>query len=518
MLLASMVLVGAFSSEALAKEGTTVTLDRAFPELRFVRPVLLTHANDGRNRVFVVEQAGTIRVLPNTDTIPATGVFLDIRDRVNSVGNEQGMLGLAFDPGFADNGYFYVNYTADGPSRSVVSRFSVSTDPDLADLGSELVILEVGQPFTNHNGGMIEFGPDGMLYIGLGDGGAADDPFGHGQNPSSLLGTILRLDVSQSKAGEPYSIPIDNPFFGGLTMPSPNEVTPRPEVWAYGFRNPWRFSFDGPSASLGKAKYTGTGDLWVGDVGQTDWEEVNVVEKAGNYGWNIMEGANCFLATTCEGSDLEPPIVEYRNAGDECSVTGGRVYRGQQAPALAGHYLYSDFCSGRIWALRYEQGVRTGPVELLQAGFKIPSFGIDEQGEIYVLGFDGRVYRFVADGTVPVLPQPLAPVPTPTPPPLPPLANVPDAPASTATPASPTLAPVVDPSPVQARSTATPVPRASVEATPGPTPGPTPTPTPFDRFRIPFDGAPILGLIIIGIIAGGSLALVMLARLRGASA
>ncbi len=501
-LLVSSAFVGAFSNGALAQEGTTVTLERAFPELRFVRPVLLTHAGDGSNRIFVVEQAGVIRVLPNIDTIPAAGVFMDIRDRVNSSGTEQGLLGLAFDPDFAENGYFYVNYTAEGPSRTVLSRFSVSTDRNLADLGSELAILEVVQPFANHNGGMIEFGPDGMLYAGFGDGGAGADPFDNGQDPSTLLGTIVRLDVRDSKAGEPYVIPTDNPFFGGLKVPAPDVVTPRPEVWAYGFRNPWRFSFD----SMGEGA---TGALWVADVGQSDWEEVDVVEEAGNYGWNVMEGAHCFLAATCDASDLELPVAEYGNAGEECSITGGRVYRGQRAPALIGHYLYADFCSGRIWALRYEQGVRTGPVELLQAGFQVPSFGIDEIGEVYVLGFDGRAYRFAAAAPAPVLPQPEAPKPTPTP--TSPLPQPDDTPVPTPTPAPATPVPTAQPTAVPARPTATAAPPADLE---GP-PGPTPTPTPFDRFRLPFDGAPALGLIIIGIIAGGALALVIVARLRG---
>ncbi len=368
-------------------------LERVFPALTFERPVLLTHAGDGSGQVYVVEQHGVVHRID-----PATSertVFLDISPRVSRRGNEEGLLGLAFDPGFAENGRFYVYYSAASPRRSVLSRFEAGVD-GLGDPASESVLLEVPQPYSNHNGGMIEFGPDGMLYVALGDGGSAGDPRRHGQNLGTLLGTILRIDVTLPESGAPYAIPSDNPFVGRSGA--------RGEIWAYGLRNAWRFSFDRE-----------TGDLWTGDVGQNALEEVDVVRRGGNYGWNEMEGSRCFRPA-CDPGAFEPPIAEYgRDSG--CSITGGYVYRGQRLPELRGVYLYADFCSGRIWGLRYDGERVTEQAQLARAEFQVPSFGEDEAGEVYVLGFDGGIYRFGRErGSDTPLPTPAsAHVATPTP-------------------------------------------------------------------------------------------------------
>ena len=382
----------------------TLDLERVFPALTFERPVLLTHAGDGSNRVYVMEQHGAIhRIDPAAPG--RTDAFLDISARVSRGGNEEGMLGLAFDPGFADNGRFYVYYSAASPRRSVLSRFETGSD-GLGDAASESVLLEVRQPYSNHNGGMIAFGPDGMLYAALGDGGSAGDPQRNGQDPGTLLGAILRIDVSPTPDGAPYAIPDDNPFVG--------QRGARGEIWAYGLRNPWRFSFDSE-----------TGDLWTGDVGQNALEEVDIVRRGGNYGWNVMEGSRCFRSASCNADAFEPPIAEYgRDMG--CSITGGYVYRGQRLPGLQGVYLYADFCSGRIWGLRFDGERVTEQTQLARATFQVPSFGEDEAGEVYVLGFDGGIYTFA--GPPGQMPQPSptltstdeeAPAPAPTPAPTP---------------------------------------------------------------------------------------------------
>ena len=367
-----------------------VELERVFADIAFDEPVFLTAAGDGSGRAFVVEQRGVVHVLASTAPRTDHGVFLDITARVSRARREEGLLGLAFDPGFASNGYFYVYYSAASPRRSVLSRFSVSGDPDAADATSELVLLEVPQPFSNHNGGMIAFGPDGFLYVGLGDGGSGGDPRGNGQDLGTLLGSILRIDVQGASAGAPYRVPADNPFVGVAGA--------REEIWAYGLRNPWRFSFD-----------PATGDLWAADVGQADREEIDLVLPGRNYGWNTMEGTNCFLTADCDRSGLEPPVVEYGH-GLGCSVTGGYVYRGAAVPALSGVYVYADFCTGRIWGFRHTDLGVSGPVQLLQAPFQVSSFGTDSRGELYVLGFDGGVYRFAGDPVAP----PATPMPTPT--------------------------------------------------------------------------------------------------------
>ena len=352
-----------------------VKLEPAFPGLEFDRMVLLTYPDDGSGRLFLALQPGRIVVFENEPGVESAETFLDIRERVNDSGNEEGLLGLAFDPAFAENGYFYVNYTASGPRRTVVSRFSVDArNPDRADADSEVVFLEVAQPYQNHNGGHVAFGPDGMLYVGLGDGGWRGDPRGNGQDLSTLLGSILRIDVSALDETGGYAAPPDNPFA--------DDATARPEIWAYGLRNPWRFSFDRE-----------TGDLWAADVGQNRYEEIDLVRPGRNYGWNVMEGAHCYRQEGCDTRGLEFPVAEYGRDGG-CSVTGGYVYRERRLPTLHGAYLYADFCSGKIWALRHDGVSVTEQMLIADTGLSISSFGEDASGEVYVLTFDGVVYRF----------------------------------------------------------------------------------------------------------------------------
>jgi glucose/arabinose dehydrogenase len=295
-------------------------------------PLYLT-APAGDDRLFVVEQVGRVRVIKNGVLLPQP--FLDIAARVSSVG-EQGLLSIAFHPRYATNGYVYASYT-DLAGDTRIERYSVSpTNPDAADPASAQLILSVVQPFANHNGGLVVFGPDGMFYVGLGDGGSGGDPQNNGQSPATLLGKLLRLDVD---GGPPYAIPAGNPFIG--------RAGARAEIWALGLRNPWRFAFDHV-----------TGLLYVADVGQNQWEEVSVVaanRPAVNYGWRILEGSRCYAAPSCNQQGLEPPIVEYSH-DEGCSITGGTVYRGSLIPGIVGHYFYSDYCTGFLRSFRYENG------------------------------------------------------------------------------------------------------------------------------------------------------------------
>jgi glucose/arabinose dehydrogenase len=359
----------------------TYQVEKIFSETEIERPTLLTHAGDGLGRIFVMSQLGKIFVF-HPDGLEARdpSVFLDLSERVE-VRSEQGMIGLAFDPSFSENGHFYVHYSADPPRRGVISRFTVdASDPDRGDIGTELVLLEVPQPFINHNGGMLAFGPDEYLYIGLGDGGGGGDPSGNAQDPGTLLGSMLRVDIFNSSAELPYSIPADNPFASGDDG--------RPEIWAYGFRNPWRFSFD-----------RATGDLWVADVGQNAWEEVNIVTKGGNYGWNIMEAGRCYPLNdlSCDYQELTDPIVGYTHA-DGCSVIGGYVYRGSRITALNGVYIYGDFCSGKLWGVWYDGQSVIEHAFLAETGLALSSFGEDEAGEVYLLDYaEGGIYRLAFD-------------------------------------------------------------------------------------------------------------------------
>lgn len=307
----------------------------AFPNLSFNNPVGIYAAGDGSNRLFVVEQQGIIKVFKNMENVTSASVFLDIRNRVVS-GGELGLLGLAFHPRFSLNGYLYVDYTANNPLRTVFSRFQISSnDVNKAEVNSEFVLLQVQQPYANHKGGQIVFGPDGCLYIALGDGGGAGDPLGNGQDLSTLLGKILRIDVDTTSGNMNYGIPRDNPFVG-------NSKGCREEIFAYGLRNPWRFSFDRE-----------TGLLWAGDVGQDRIEEIDIIKNGKNYGWNIMEGTLCYSPPSgCNKTGLEQPIWEYDHTLG-FSVTGGFVYRGSRLTELKGAYIYGDYGSGRIWSLRY---------------------------------------------------------------------------------------------------------------------------------------------------------------------
>lgn len=347
----------------------SVRLQPVYAEQRIDEPTNLIQATNGR--ALVSEQPGSILVFDGTGSGPASE-FLDITERVSDRGSEEGLLGMALDPD--GQPHLYVYYSAANPRRSVISRFTAAPDFSTADPDSELIILEVGQPYANHNGGQIAFGPDGYLYIGLGDGGRAGDPLGSGQDTSTLLGSILRIDVSNATPERPYAIPSDNPFVGG---------DGRGEIWAYGLRNPWRFSFDRE-----------TGDLWAGDVGQNRWEEIDLIERGGNYGWNVLEGNHCFRPQRdCDRDGKTPPVWEYPLDGRPCSVIGGYVYRGSAIPWLRGAYVYGDFCTGEVFSLRYAEGEVTEHHLLADPGLRIMSFAEDDNGELYLLSQESGVYR-----------------------------------------------------------------------------------------------------------------------------
>jgi glucose/arabinose dehydrogenase len=343
-----------------------------------VNPVAITHASDGSGRLFITLQAGKIVIFKGTQILPTP--FLDISSLVSS-GGERGLLSVAFHPDYGNNGFFFVDYTnTDG--NIVIARYRVSSDPNVADPTSAEILLTILHPtFANHNGGQLQFGPDdGYLYIGVGDGGSGGDPSNHGQSLDTFLGKILRIDIN---SGSPYAIPPTNPFPGGAV----------PEIWAYGLRNPWRFSFD-----------RSTHDLFIGDVGQDSFEEVDF-QPAGspggqNYGWNIMEGDHCFNPpSNCDSTGLTLPIVEYEHGPNDsigCSISGGYRYRGTQNPDLTGIYFYGDFCSGRIWGASEQAGGGWTTAELLDTSLSISTFGEDEAGEIYVADYSqGAIYRIV---------------------------------------------------------------------------------------------------------------------------
>ncbi len=338
------------------------------------QPVHLT-SPPGSDRLYVTERRGTIRILERDGTI-LEPFFLDIRDRVGSGGSEQGLLSLAFHPEFTSNGLVFVYFTnRAGDTRVVRYRIRVG-DPNRADRSTARTILAVAQPFSNHNGGLLRFGPGGNLWVGLGDGGSGGDPRGNGQDPGTLPGSLLRLDVD---GGDPYAVPPDNPFAGSSEG--------RGEIWAYGLRNPWRYDIDEEA-----------GLLYVADVGQSEWEEVNVrpLDEAGvNYGWNVMEGRHCYASDSCDRSGLTLPVLEYGH-DEGCSVTGGHVYRGEALPGLRGHYVYADFCAGWVRSFRHDDGQARDLREwdLRDLG-RITSFGTDSAGELYVLAAGGSIYRLV---------------------------------------------------------------------------------------------------------------------------
>ena len=351
-----------------------LALERAFPGIPLASPVLLLQAPARPDRWYVVERAGRVLRFADDPGASRADVVIDLRERVDTAG-EGGLLGMAFHPDFAANGRVFLSYTVDGrapgsPLESRIARFTSRDGGDTLDPASERIVLRLDQPYANHNGGHVAFGPDGMLYAGFGDGGAAGDPRGHGQDTGTLLGAMLRLDVD---AAEPYAIPPDNPFAGGGG---------RGEIFAWGLRNPWRWSFDRE-----------TGTLWAGDVGQNAWEEIDRVERGGNYGWNVREGTHCYRADGCRTAGLTDPVVEYgHDAG--CSVTGGYVYRGETIPALRGVYLYGDFCSGLVWGWPTAGG---GPAErLVDTGISLVSFAEGLDGELFAIDIGGGLYRLRA--------------------------------------------------------------------------------------------------------------------------
>jgi len=423
----------------------------------FTSPVTVTNAGDGSGRLFIVEQPGQIRILINGTVLPIP--FLDISGLVSCCG-EQGLLGLAFHPDYLNNGFFYVDYT-DNAGDTVVARYSVSkADPNVADPESAMTVLTQDQPFANHNGGQLVFGPDGYLYIALGDGGSGGDPQENGQSLQTWLGKILRVDINGDDfPGDPnrnYAVPPDNPFVG-----NPNALD---EIWAYGVRNPWRCTFDRV-----------TGDFFIADVGQGNWEEINFQPAAStggeNYGWDVLEGMHCFEdqpSGSCNqflngGSTL--PVLEYSHSLG-CSVTGGYRYRGQLYPQLNGVYFYSDLCSGIIWGAIQDNG-RWVSQDLLHSGLTVTTFGEDESGEVYVADYSrGTLYQLVSEGPTPTPTSTITPTATST---LTPMPTV----SPTMTP-SPTPTGTASPSPT---ATARPTPTARPQATPRPRPSPAPRPT-----------------------------------------
>lgn len=366
-----LVLLGCSEEATPPSAPEDVELDLQVVASGLGSPLHLT-APAGDARLFIVEQAGRIRIVQNGQLLPTP--FLDIAAKIAS-GGERGLLSMAFDPAYATTGYFYVDYT-DRNGDTVVERYRVSSDPNRADPASGKRILFVDQPYANHNGGHLLFGPDRMLYIAMGDGGSGGDPQNHAQNRGSLLGKLLRIDVSR---GDPYEIPADNPSLGPGS---------RREVWAFGLRNPWRIWIDRTD-----------GVLYVADVGQNAVEEVNAVPAGAlgvNYGWRIMEGGQCYAASTCDRGGLTLPVLTYPHANGACSITGGIVYRGSALPAIRGHYFYSDYCAGFVRSFRYAAGEATDARTWDLGGVgSVLSFGEDAAGEMYLLSANGSVYRFV---------------------------------------------------------------------------------------------------------------------------
>jgi glucose/arabinose dehydrogenase len=356
--------------------GTGARLEQIAAGLSF--PLYLTAPSGDLHRLFIVEKTGAVRIVKDGALLP--NPFLNLSGQVSG-GSEQGLLGLAFPSDYATTGRFVVHYT-DPAGNTRLSIFQASTDPDIADGASEQVILTASQPFSNHNGGQIAFGPDGFLYLGLGDGGGANDPGGRGQDLSELLGSILRLDV---QSGTSYTVPPDNPFV--------DQATARPEVWSYGLRNPWRFSFDRV-----------TEDLYIADVGQDHFEEIDVAPtsagrgKGVNYGWKIMEGPQCLQGDQCDQTGLTLPVFSYSH-GQGCSISGGYVYRGAAIPALQGLYFFGDYCRGWVRSIRYADGAAGELTDwpTLRPGGAVTSFGEDAAGELYVLVAEGGVFKIVPD-------------------------------------------------------------------------------------------------------------------------
>ncbi|WP_248478874.1 PQQ-dependent sugar dehydrogenase [Spirosoma liriopis] len=360
-----------------AKSVASVRAVNAYPKLTFDSPVEYTHANDGSNRVFVVEQVGRIKMFDNNPDVTSSQTYLDIRNKV-AYGGEMGLLGLAFHPKFKENGFFFVNYTKNNPRETIVSRFKASsTNASQVDPNSEVILFRFKQPYSNHNGGKVLFGPDGYLYVATGDGGSGGDPQNNGQDRSSWLGKILRVDVNSTEKGH-YGIPADNPFAN-------NKEGLREELFAYGLRNPWRISFDEK------------GQLWAGDVGQNEIEEVDIITKGGNYGWRVKEGREDYKA---EGNstpkNLIAPIWQYPHRDGNISITGGIVYRGAQNPSLRGKYVYADYASGRVWALTPNGTKSASNQEIVPRAGAISAFGEDQKNELYLCDLgEGKILKLV---------------------------------------------------------------------------------------------------------------------------
>lgn len=352
-----------------------VTLTEAYPDLTFDQPLEYRVAGDGSNRVFVVEKPGRILVFPNDSEVENAEVFLDVTSLVDSNASEKGLLGLAFHPDYKNNGFFYINYT--DRNSTVIARYQRDpANPDRALPNSASILLTFPQPYENHNGGRMDFGPDGYLYIATGDGGSAEDPQNNAQNRGNLLGKLLRIDVDNPMGNLPYGIPADNPFAN-------NTQGWREEIYAYGLRNPWKFSFDQQR-----------GWLWAADVGQDRVEEINLINSGANYGWRIMEGSLCYPADAdCDREGLTLPVWEYQHPTGR-SVTGGYAYYGSAIPGLYGAYVYGDFETGLLWALWLDanQAVLENRL-LLNTGLNISSFGLDQNNELYVVDFNGSIYR-----------------------------------------------------------------------------------------------------------------------------
>ena len=363
----------------------TIALERVFADLpAFDQPLAMMQAPGDDSRWYVVERTGRVHVFDNDANVSTASVVIDLSGFVDSGPQEAGLLGMAFHPDFQANGIVYLSFTRPG-LVSYVSAFTSGDGGATLDPASEQVILSMAQPFSNHNGGNIVFGPDGMLYIGFGDGGSSNDPDDHAQNTSDLLGDMLRLDVD---GGSPYAIPADNPFAANPVCTQGFGQAPCPEIHAFGLRNPWRWSFDAD-----------TGDLWVGDVGQNAWEEIDVVTAGGNYGWRIREGAHCntAISATCDPAGLIDPVAEYDHSLGS-AVTGGYVYRGQMFPDLEGVYFYADFGSGRVWGLFDDGAGGFEARELLDTGLSISSFAQSNDLEVYALDFgSGEIYQLVED-------------------------------------------------------------------------------------------------------------------------
>jgi glucose/arabinose dehydrogenase len=368
-IIGSALLFNQLINQSRTKTALQYEVKDAFPNLSFDHPDGVCSSGDGTSRLFVVGQMGIIYVFENRRNATEANIFLDIRDRVHS----GAFLGLTFDPNFTDNGYFYVNYVADNPLRTIISQWSVlSKTPDAANITSQKILLEIPRLSESHAGGQLAFGPDGYLYIALGDGNPYGDLTGNAQNLSSLQGKILRIDIDNPSSGRNYGIPKDNPFNG-------NASGLKEEIFTYGFRNPWRFSFDSTN-----------GKLWVGDVGQDRMEEIDIVEKGKNYGWNLMEGTLPYANGNLTG--LEPPIWTYRRDVGNATI-GGYVYHGTRLSELTGSYIYGDYVSGRIWSLNIHDINNPTNKELVKTNLNITSFGIGQNKELYICAQDGKIYE-----------------------------------------------------------------------------------------------------------------------------